>query len=147
MVKSYRGVPHQDDITLTTGKHISDYMTKKVISFYADLSIYEAMHTLLKHRISGAPVVNENSELIGVLSEGDCLKEIIKGRYDNELYLTGTVGDHMTKEVVSIDPTMTILDAANLFLRRKYRRFPVVKEGKLIGLLTKSDLLRAINDL
>jgi CBS domain-containing protein len=147
MVKSYRGVPHQDHITLTTGKHISDYMSKKLVSFNDELSIYEAMHTLLKHRISGAPVVNENQELIGVLSEGDCLKEIIKGRYDNELYLTGTVGDHMTKEVVSIEPTMTILDAANLFLRKRYRRFPVVKDGKLVGLLTISDILRAINDL
>ncbi len=147
MVKSYTGVVSQEEKNVRTEKLISDYMTTNVITFGPELSIYAAMQSLLKNRISGAPVVNEKNELVGVLSEGDCLKEIVKGKYHNELNIPGTVGDHMTQNVVTIESNMTILDAAHFFLNRRYRRFPVVKNGKLIGLLTQTDLMKAINGL
>ncbi len=147
MVKSYKGVEHKEEKKLNPEKLVSDYMTTELISFSPDLSIYSAMQSLLKHRISGAPVVGPNNELLGVLSEGDCLKEIIKGKYHNELNNVGTVGDHMTTDVTTIDASMGILEAANFFLQRRFRRFPVVKDGKLIGLLTQTDVMKAMNDL
>ena len=92
-------------------------------------------------------MVNDHQELIGVLSEGDCLKEIVKGKYHNSVTNPGTVGEHMTTNVTTIKPNMTILDAAHFFLSQRYRRFPVTKNGKLVGLLTQTDLMRAMNEL
>ena len=147
MVKSYKGVEHKEEKTLDKEKIVADYMATELISFSPNLSIYEAMQTLLKHKISGAPVVSEKNELLGVLSEGDCLKEIIKGKYHNEIDYRGTVGDHMTTNVTTIDDKMGMLEAAHFFLERRFRRFPVVKDGKLIGLLTQTDVMRAMNEL
>ncbi|MBR9861678.1 CBS domain-containing protein [bacterium] len=147
MVKSYKGVFHKDEGPSKTDRYISDYMTTNIITFTPEDSVYDAMQTLLKHRISGAPVVDDKGALIGVLSEGDCLKEIVKGQYDNRPNQTGKVGDHMTTNVTTISKDMTILDAANFFLSRRFRRFPVVNDGKLVGLITQTDLMRAVNDL
>lgn len=147
MVKSYKGPEYKEDKKLEPEKLVSDYMTTDLVTFRPDQSIYEAMQSLLKHKISGAPVVNEKNELLGVLSEGDCLKEIVKGKYDNQINDVGTVGEHMTTQVVTIDDRMGVLEAANFFLERRFRRFPVVKNGLLVGLLTQSDVIRAVNDL
>ncbi len=147
MVKSYVGPIRQEAAEIKTDKLISAYMTTKVISFHPDLSIYEAMQTLLWNKISGAPVINENHELVGVLSEGDCLKEIVKGKYHNAITNPGTVGEHMTTSVKTIKPNMTVIDAAHFFLSQRFRRFPVTKNGKLVGLLTQTDLMRAMNEL
>ncbi len=122
-------------------------MATKLISFSPELSIYEGMQSLLKHKISGALVVGKDNKLLGVLSEGDCLKEIIKGRYENEMNHSGTVKDHKTTDVTTIEADMGILEAAHFFLERRFRRFPVVKNGKLIGLITQTYVIRAINDL
>ena len=147
MVKSYVGPVRQQEVSSQADKLISAYMTTKVISFHPDLSIYEAMQTLLWNKISGAPVINEHQELVGVLSEGDCLKEIVKGKYHNVPSNPGTVGEHMTTNVKTIKPNMTVIDAAHFFLSQRYRRFPVTKNGKLVGLLTQTDLMRAMNEL
>ncbi len=147
MVKSYTGVVSHEEEKVIKVDPVSDYMTTNIITFLPDQSIYEAMQSLLNHRISGAPVVNEYKELVGVLSEGDCLKEIVKGRYHNQVTKSGTVGDHMTQNVITIEPNMTVLDAAHFFLNRRFRRFPVVKNGKLIGLLTQTDIIKAVNSL
>ena len=146
MVKSYKGVEHIEEKKLEPKKLVADYMATKLISFSPELSIYEAMQSLLKHKISGAPVVGRDNELLGVLSEGDCLKEIVKGKYENEINHSGTVGDHMTTSVTTIVAGMGILEAAHFFLEKRFRRFPVVKNGKLIGLLTQTDVMRAMND-
>ncbi|MBO6517583.1 MAG: CBS domain-containing protein [Bacteroidia bacterium] len=147
MIKSYTGVVSQEEQKLRTAEPISNYMTTKIIAFRPEQSIHEAIEILLKNRISGAPVVNEQNELVGVLSEGDCLKEIVKGKYHNHLARPGQVGDHMTTNVTTIEQNLTVLDAAHFFLNRRFRRFPVVNEGKLVGLLTQTDVLKAVDSL
>lgn len=147
MVKSYKGAEHKEEKKLDQEKLVADYMTTDLITFSPEHSIYEAMQTLLKYKISGAPVVNDKNELIGILSEGDCLKELVKGKYDNQINNAGIVEDHMTTEVTTINERMGMLEAAHFFLDRRFRRFPVVKNGKLIGLLTQTDVMRAMNDL
>ena len=147
MVQSYKGVFHHRNEDEHKEKKVKDYMTTNVISFKADQLVIDAMKTLLKNRISGAPVVDDEGKLIGVLSEGDCLKEVIKGRYHNTLNDPGTVGEHMTKNVTTIDAELNIFEAAHFFLDRKFRRFPVVNEGKVVGLFTQTDVMKAVNDL
>ena len=148
MVKSYRGELEKVSKTAEApGITVADYMARKLITFRPEQSIMEAIEVLLKHRISGGPVVNEENELIGVISEGDCLKEIVKGKYDNIPTMTGRVQDHMAADVVSIAPETNIFEVAKMFLNRRLRRFPVVQNGKLIGQISQKDVMKAVKNI
>lgn len=122
---------------------VSDYMTRNLITFRPEQSILEVMEILLKKRISGGPVVNGNNELVGIISEGDCLKELSDARYHNHPMEDVKVEMHMIKNVDTIDGEMNVLDAANKFLESKHRRFPILENGKLVGQISQSDVLRA----
>ena len=130
----------------TTGDaplRVSDYMTRKLVTFKADQPIEEVINAIIKHRISGGPVVNEKQELIGVISEGDCIKEISESRYHNMPMNNHTVENYMVKDVETIDGNMNIFDAANKFLESKRRRFPIIENGKLVGQISQKDVLKA----
>ena len=122
---------------------VSDYMTRKLITFKSNERMERVIDSLIKHRISGAPVVNEKNELIGIISEGDCIKQISESRYYNMPMDNTTVEKHMVKNVDTIDGNMNIFDAANKFLESKHRRFPIVENGKLIGQISQKDILKA----
>ena len=122
---------------------VSDYMTTNLITFTPDQSIESVMQALIKHRISGGPVVNTNKELIGIISEGDCIKQISESRYYNMPMQDRTIEKHMANNVDTIDGNMNIFDAAFKFISSRRRRFPVVKNGKLIGQLSQKDVLKA----
>ncbi len=128
-------------------KLVTDYMTveKHLISFQPDTDIYFAIETLINRSISGAPVVNKKGNLVGVLSEKDCLRVLMDmGMHDMP---AGLVQEFMTKEVVTIESTKTILDAVWLFRNSAFRRFPIVEGKKLVGLLTRRDVLRAVKNI
>jgi CBS domain-containing protein len=148
MVKSYKGVeiPKEGEI-IHKSITVADYMATSLITFREHQSIYEVMDTLLKHRISGGPVVNDLNELVGVISEGDCLKEVVKGRYHGLPILTGKVEEYMAQDVHHIHPETSIFEAASKFLSMRFRRFPVVKEGKLIGQISQRDIMKAVRSL
>lgn len=118
-------------------------MTRNLITFRSDERMEKVIDALLKHRISGAPVVNAKHELIGVISEGDCIKQISESRYYNMPMDDVTVDKHMVQNVETIDGEMNIFDAANKFLESKRRRFPIVENGKLVGQISQKDILKA----
>jgi len=123
---------------------VSDYMTTKLITFKAEQSIEEVIGTLITNKISGGPVVNERNELIGIISEGDCMKQISESRYYNmPMDSNHTVEKAMAINVETIDGDMNIFDAANKFLESKRRRFPILKDGKLVGQISQKDVLKA----
>lgn len=122
---------------------VSDYMTKNLITFKPDQSVMDVMNILIKNKISGGPVVNNNGELVGIISEGDCIKQISESRYFNMPMAETNVENHMVKEVDVIDGNMNIFDAANKFLSSKRRRFPIVENGKLVGQISQKDILKA----
>ncbi|WGH74946.1 CBS domain-containing protein [Tenacibaculum tangerinum] len=123
---------------------VSDYMTKKLITFREDQPIEDVIEVLIKNKISGGPVVNNNNELIGIISEGDCMKQISESRYYNlPIDRNNTVGKAMVREVETIDGNMNILDATNKFLESRRRRFPIVENGKLVGQISQKDVLIA----
>ena len=74
-------------------------------------------------------MVNENNELLGVISEGDCIKHISDSRYHNLPMDNATVGQNMAIDVETIDGNMNVFDAARFFIERKHRRFPIVENG------------------
>ncbi|QMU63139.1 MAG: CBS domain-containing protein [Flavobacteriaceae bacterium] len=123
---------------------VSDYMTTKLITFKPDQSVQEVIEKLVKNRISGGPVVNDQNELIGIISEGDCIKHISESKYYNmPMDNKNTVKNNMVSSVETIDKNMNIFDAAAKFMNSKRRRFPIVENGKLIGQISQKDILKA----
>jgi len=138
-----KGQTQVDEISLK----VKDYMTRDLITFKPSQSVEEVVETLIKHKISGGPVVNENNELIGIISEGDCIKQISESRYYNTPTQDSQVENHMVKNVETIDGNLNIFDAANKFLSAKRRRFPIIEDGKLIGQISQKDILKAAMQL
>ena len=123
---------------------VSDYMTTKLVTFRPEQSIHDVIEALTKYKISGGPVVNDKNELIGIISETDCIKHISESKYYNmPMDNSHTVERNMVSEVETIDKNMNIFDAANKFITSKRRRFPIVERGKLIGQISQKDILKA----
>lgn len=122
-------------------------MSKNLTTFRPDQSVMEVMSTLIKKKISGGPVVNDQNELIGIISEGDCMKQLSASRYYNQPMEDIKVEQHMAREVETIDGNMNLFDAADKFLNSKRRRFPIVEAGKLVGLISQKDVLKAALEL
>ena len=96
-----------------------------------------------EQRISCATVIHENHNVVGMLSEMDCLKAIMDAKY--YIHVDSTVGMYMTKEVESISPETSIIDIAQHLIKNRRRRLPVIEDGKLIGQFSARSILRAIN--
>ncbi len=128
-------------------KLVKDYMTKKsqLISFTPETSIYSVIKTLIKKSISGAPVVDSEGNVIGLISEKDCLKVLLNMAM-HEVPET-TVDKYMSTTVSSINEDKTILDAAQMFRDSVFRRYPVVSGQKLVGIISRRDVLKAIEEM
>lgn len=147
-IKSFQGARRQPQLdTTNTALKVKDYMTTNLITFKPQQRVDDVIHSLIKNKISGAPVVNDNNELIGMISEGDCLKQISESRYYNMPMEQHTVENRMITEVETIDGEMDVFDAANVFLNSKRRRFPIIKDGKLVGQISQKDILKAALEL
>jgi CBS domain-containing protein len=122
---------------------VSDHMTKNLITFKPKQTVLEVMQTLIDNRISGAPVVNKKNELLGIISEGDCMKEISESRYYNIPLAGALVQKYMVTNVETISANISIFDAATKFYKTNRKRFPVIENGKLIGQISRRDILKA----
>lgn len=119
-------------------------MTTKLITFKPDDSLDHVIHLLIANKISGGPVVNDKNELIGIISETDCIKHISESKYYNmPSDSNNIVAKKMVTTVDIIDKDMNIFDAATKFINSKRRRFPVIENGKLIGQISQKDILKA----
>lgn len=121
---------------------VREYMNKEIQALKPDMTIIEAVDFLLHRKLTGAPVINDDNEVIGILSEKDCLRLLAEGA-DNQRP-NGVVSDFMTEKVLTVPPTMNIYFVAGMFLNDVIRRFPVVENGKLVGMISRGDVLRAI---
>lgn len=139
-------INNKENNTTITGKIlVSDYMIgrNQLITFSPKISIGEAMQTLVTNSIAGACVLDENDHLIGMISEGDCMKKIANSRYYNIPLHDQTVEEYMDTEIKTIDGNTNIFDVANLFHIAKRNRFPVLENNKVIGQISRSDILKA----
>jgi CBS domain-containing protein len=123
---------------------VRDYMTRHLVTFRSDTDLFTAINRLLEHRISGAPVVDSQGHLIGLLSEGDCLRGILSGAYYEAV--GGTVSTYMTTEVETVSPEADIIEVSERFLRGRRRRLPVIEHGRLVGQISRCDVLRAVKE-
>jgi len=121
---------------------VRDYMNREVVTLNPDTHLFSAIDVLLTHRVSGAPVVDAGGHLVGVLSESDCLKGILNEAYFEET--CGSVKSIMSQVVETIDADADILEAAAHFVERGRRRLPVTEQGRLVGQISRRDLLRVL---
>lgn len=121
---------------------VRDHMDRHVPTLRPETKILDAVGFLLEKKVTGAPVVDKSGRLVGMLTEKDCLRLVAAG-VGGELP-RGTVADIMTRDPESIPPDMDVYYVAGLFLQRDFRRFPVVEDGKLVGAITRFDILRVI---
>lgn len=124
---------------------VQDFMTRDVVTFDPDMDVLEAARILVEKGISGAPVMDRLGNLVGVLSEKDCLKIALSAGYHSEW--GGRVAEYMHPEVATMNADVSIVDAARRFMEVKYRRFPVLKDERLVGVISRRDVLRALSTL
>jgi len=139
---------------------VKDVMTRDVITVSPATPIHEAARLMVKHRVSGLPVIDAEGHLVGIISDGDL---IVRQRRQKEapwwhLFFTKgeqiareyqravgtTVGEVMTQQVVTISPVWGIEVAASILDHRHFRRLPVVLDGRLIGLVSRADVIKAV---
>jgi len=131
-------------------------MTEDVVSVQPDASLREAASVLVEHRISGVPVVDAEGAVVGILSETDIVMKASGGSehggylaWFSDSDLTGdkvaaeTVGQAMSAPAVTITPERTTHEAARIMIEDRINRLPVVRDGKLVGILTRADIVRA----
>ena len=120
-----------------------DIMTENVVSVKKDTPIYEALKLLAKYNITGIPVVREDMILVGVLSE----KDVLRLFYAHEDEEEGTVNDFMTQPAVHFDEKESLLDICDCLTNNYFRRVPVTSEGKLVGIISRKDIIDYILQL
>lgn len=112
-------------------------MIADLLAIRADATVEEAIRSLLDHRVSGAPVVDQQGCLVGIVSEFQLLEAIYRPEVKQE-----QVRDLMTKDVITVTEDAALSEVANLLLLHRIRRVPVVRAGRLVGIVTRRDLLR-----
>lgn len=142
-IKSFQGQRAKPEKLQSAPILVSDYMTTNLITFRKEQLVVEVMESLIKNKMSGAPVVNERNELVGIISDGDCMKQISESRYYNMPIGDMQIEKYMETEVQTIDKNVNIFDCASLFYKHDCRRFPIIENGKLIGQISRKDILCA----
>ncbi len=130
---------------MTQSLSVKQFMTKKLVTFTPDMNVFDAIKILIDNRISGGPVLDKAGDIVGILSEVDCHKTVMDSTYNN--FPSALVGDVMSKEVFTVEADMSIHSLAEKFLTHKRRRYPVVEDGKLIGQISRRDVLIAIHSM
>lgn len=123
---------------------VADFMGKKNVTLRPDMSINEAMGVLLKNRLIAALVVDGEGLPVGLLTENDCLKVLLNQAYYNQ-DPEDMVKNYMQKPPQAIPSSTTLLDAADIFLKNQFRQLPVMDSGKLVGQITRRDLLKTMH--
>ncbi len=142
-----------------------DIMRKEVVTIGADASVRELAELLSQHKVSGVPVLDPEGRVVGVATEGDVIYQDVELHFphyvqflDSVIYVDsirrfeerfrkayGTkVADIMSDEVVSVEPDTSIRDIATEMVERDINRVPVVEDGKLVGIITRGDVVKAM---
>jgi CBS domain-containing protein len=116
---------------------VKDAMSQKVVAIRPDATVEVAIQVLLEQNVSGAPVIDHEGCLIGIITQFQLLEVL----YDPKLKLT-RVRDFMTHNVLTIEENATLATAANMIIVHRIHRIPVTRERRVVGIISRSDLLR-----
>ena len=121
---------------------IKTVMKTDVITVRPEMPVFEALELLLTNEISGMPVVDAQNHVLGILSEKDVLEILIDPRLD----VKRTVEDYMSPHVTSFSEDGDAIEICQFFIRSNFRRVPIVKDGKLVGIVSRRDIVNVINE-
>ncbi|HEU0195979.1 MAG TPA: CBS domain-containing protein [Nevskiaceae bacterium] len=124
---------------------VRDYMSSKLITCHPDMDVMLAVNLMVKNHITAVPVVDDNGALVGILSERDVITIASVATADGSA--AGPVSQFMNPKVETVEPDTNLMHLLSLFERSTCRRYPVMTSGKLVGIVSRSDVVRAINDL
>lgn len=120
-------------------------MTRWFVTLSPDTDIFDAIDLFVKKRTGGAPVVAEDGSLVGILTEKDCLRVVSNSAYAG--LKEGTVAEYMSPIKMTLDADMDMFMVAEQFLATNFVILPVLEHGKLVGRISRADMLGAIQDL
>ena len=127
---------------------VKKYMATQLITFKPDSDISDVVNILLDKKITGAPVLNDHKEVVGIIDDKTCLKLLVGSEYYNSPTSNQPVSNYMDNVMKTVNEDTSISEAANIFLETKYKRLVVVnQDGKLVGQISRRDVLRAVRDL
>ena len=129
---------------MTERPRVRDIMARNLVTLTPDMAINRAAAVLLDKKISGAPVVDTHGDLVGVLSKKDCMAAALHASYYRDW--GGSVAEYMSQDVETLDADMDIVAAGEAFLASKFRRFPVMEAGALVGQVSRADILTALHE-
>ncbi|MDH4018145.1 MAG: CBS domain-containing protein [Xanthomonadales bacterium] len=121
---------------------VKDHMTKNPLTLAPDMEIRKATHLLIERDVSGAPVLDKHGRLVGVLTERDCMRVAMQAAYHGEP--GGLVKDFMSENPQWIGPEQSVLTVADLFINGRFHRYPVVDNGRLVGVISRRDVMQAV---
>jgi CBS domain-containing protein len=121
--------------------HAKDIMTTHVVAVHADDTVDHAITLMIKHRISGLPVLDDEDRPVGVVSEFDLLELICEGQDGRDI-----VSHYMTRGLLGVAEDDSWVTIADVFREKHVRRLPVLRDGRLVGIVTRHDLMHAIRD-
>jgi CBS domain-containing protein len=124
------------------GMRVRDIMVTKPVVFTSDTDLLDAVSTLVDRHITGAPVVDARGNLVGLLTERDFLRAALVAGYHGER--GGCVGDYMSRDVETVNADDSLLDVATRFIETKRRRYPVIEDNRVVGVVVRRDVLRAV---
>ncbi len=123
---------------------VADCMVPARLIITPETTIPKAVEMMLEAKLIGAPVVNEERQVLGYISEQDCLRYMISDNYYSDQ--RDLVGDVMKHDVLFAEPTMSIIDLAQMMCGDKPKKYPVCENGKLVGVINRSHILKALLD-
>lgn len=121
---------------------VADYMSKRLVTLGKDTDVIDAVKKLLDHKITSAPVVDQQGHLLGMFSEKDVMDIVLEIVYNQSM--SGKVGDYMSTEIINVDFDSSIVDLAAKFQQSSVRSFPVFHDHELVGIVSRTDVLRAL---
>ena len=121
---------------------VRDLMERTYVTLTPEMAITEAVSILMEQKVSGAPVIDKEGHVLGLLSERECVASLLAGAYDR--MPSGIVSDFMLQDFVSVPPNLGVFELAEMFVNKTIRRFMVIENDKLVGQITRRDLLRGI---
>ena len=127
---------------ITIPLRVSDYMTRDLATISPDTELAQAVRLMLERDVSGLIVTDADGRVAGVITERDCIKAAAEAGYYEEW--GGPVSKYMSAAVETVGPDDSLIDVAAKMAVSRHRRYPVVADGRLVGLLSRRDVLRAI---
>ncbi len=149
-MKNFQNKLVEKDVKQAVNKtpSVEEYMTRDLITFKKDTDINVVIKSLLDNRISGAPVLDDNGQVVGLIDDKDCLNVLFGNVYNRLPTTTDTVSNYKSNVMKSISINENILDVASVCVSSPFKRLVVMDDdNKLVGQISRRDILRAIKEL